>query len=62
MEKNPEVGLKITGSQLLQRWQIHMHDSRPGSSGQMGEVNVNQIATHDEAFQEKGGLRGLQKD
>lgn len=27
----------------------------------MCEVNVNQVATYDEAFQEKRGLRGLQK-
>lgn len=27
----------------------------------MGVVNVNQVATYNEAFQEKVGLRGLQK-
>lgn len=38
-----------------------MGSSCPGSSRPMGKVNVSQVATYDEAFQEKGGLRGLQK-
>lgn len=37
-----------------------MHKSCPGSSRQMGEVNVSQVDTSDVDFQEKGGL-GLQK-